>query len=36
MILAAEHVTDLTGILPDQIEYEDTDTGKVAHMLKKW
>ncbi len=36
MIIAAEHVPELTGILPDEIEYEETDTGKVAHMLKKW
>ncbi len=36
MIIAAEHVLDLTGILPDQIEYEETDDGKIAHLLKKW
>ncbi len=36
MIIAAEHVPDLTGIQPDQIEYEETDDGKVAHLLKQW
>ena len=36
MILAAEHVPDLTGIQPDQTEYEETKDGKVAHLLKKW
>ena len=36
MIIAAEHVPDLTGILPDQIQYEETDAGKVAHLLKNW
>ena len=36
MILAAEHIPELTGILPDQIEYEETDSGRIAHMLKQW
>ncbi|GAC1389204.1 MAG: hypothetical protein NVS4B11_00900 [Ktedonobacteraceae bacterium] len=36
MIIAAEHVSDLKGIEPDQIRYEDTDAGKVAHLLKQW
>ncbi len=36
MILAVEHMSDLTTIQPDQIQYEDTDDGKIAHLLKHW
>ncbi|GAC1400540.1 MAG: hypothetical protein NVS4B12_09470 [Ktedonobacteraceae bacterium] len=36
MIIAAESVPDLTGIKPDQVSYEDTEAGKVAHLLKQW
>ena len=36
MIIAAENVQNLTDIEPDQVRYEDTDTGKIAHLLKQW
>lgn len=36
MIIAAESVPDLTGIKPDLVRYEDTEAGKVAHLLKQW
>ena len=36
MIIAAENVQNLTGIEADQVQYEDTKTGKVAHLLKQW
>ncbi len=36
MIIAAESVPKLTGIKPDEIRYEDTASGKVAHLLKQW
>jgi len=36
MIIAAESVSDLTGIEPDQVRYEETETGKIAHLLKQW
>jgi len=36
MIIAAENVSKLTDIKPDEIRYEETDAGKVAHLLKQW
>jgi len=36
MIIAAESVSDLTGIEPDQVRYEETEAGKIAHLLKQW
>lgn len=36
MIIAAENVAKLVGVEPDQIRYEETDAGKVAHLLKQW
>ena len=36
MIIGAESVPELTGFEHDQIRYEETDAGKVAHVLKKW
>ncbi len=36
MIIAADNVSKLTGIEPDQTRYEETDAGKVAHLLKQW
>ena len=36
MIIAAENVQNLTGVKADEVQYEDTKTGKVAHLLKQW
>jgi len=36
MIIAAESVSDLTGIDTAQVRYEDTEVGKIAHLSKQW
>ena len=36
MIIAPESVSNLTGIDSTQLRYEETDAGKVAHLLKQW
>ncbi len=36
MIIAAENVAKLTGIDGVQTNYEDTTTGKIAHLTKQW
>ncbi len=36
MIIAAENVANLTGIDTDQVRYEDTMAGKIAHLTKQW
>jgi len=36
MIIAAENMQNLTGVEPDEVQYEDTNAGKVAHLLKQW
>jgi len=35
-VIAADQVSALKNIQPDQVEYEDTPSGKVAHLLKQW
>lgn len=35
-IIAADQVSALQDIQPDQIRYEETSTGKVAHLVKQW
>ncbi len=35
-VIAADNVAKLTDIKPDEIRYEETDDGRVAHLLKKW
>ncbi len=36
MIIAAEGVSNLTGIDSAQLHYEETDAGKIAHLSKQW
>jgi hypothetical protein len=35
-VIAADNVAKLTDIKPDEIRYEETDAGRVAHLLKRW
>ena len=36
MIIAAESIANLAGIDAAQLQYEDTETGKIAHLTKQW